>query len=112
MHNDRTVTLRAGLCALFLLCACSDVTTNLVDERSGAVDATDSGARGDAHAPGATDSGNMSRPTALCNGTPCRCDNGKDDDGDGLVDGLDPECTGPYDNDESSFATGAPVSAR
>lgn len=36
------------------------------------------------------------------------CDNGKDDDGDGLVDGFDPECTGPFDNDEGTFATGIP----
>jgi hypothetical protein len=43
----------------------------------------------------------------LCGGT-CICDNGLDDDGDGLVDGFDPECTGPFDNDEGSFATGIP----
>jgi hypothetical protein len=36
------------------------------------------------------------------------CENGLDDDGDGLVDGLDPECVSPLDNDESSFATGIP----
>lgn len=36
------------------------------------------------------------------------CNNGLDDDGDGLIDGLDPECTGPLDNDEGSFATGIP----
>ena len=36
------------------------------------------------------------------------CDNGLDDDGDGLIDGFDPECTGPWDNDEGSFATGIP----
>jgi len=36
------------------------------------------------------------------------CDNGIDDDGDGLIDGLDPECTGAFDNDEGSFATGIP----
>jgi hypothetical protein len=41
-------------------------------------------------------------------GQPCACDNGIDDDGDGLVDGADPECTGPYDDDEGSFATGIP----
>ncbi len=41
-------------------------------------------------------------------GEPCACDNGVDDDGDGLVDGLDPECTGPYDDDEGSFSTGIP----
>lgn len=37
-----------------------------------------------------------------------QCSNGKDDDGDGLIDGFDPECTGPLDNDESTFATGIP----
>lgn len=36
------------------------------------------------------------------------CSNGIDDDHDGLIDGFDPECTGPLDNDESSFATGIP----
>jgi len=36
------------------------------------------------------------------------CSNGKDDDDDGLIDGFDPECTGPWDNDETSFATGIP----
>jgi hypothetical protein len=36
------------------------------------------------------------------------CSNGKDDDGDGFIDGFDAECTGPWDNDEASFATGIP----
>jgi len=36
------------------------------------------------------------------------CSDGKDNDGDGLIDGLDPECTGPWDNDEGTFATGIP----
>jgi hypothetical protein len=38
----------------------------------------------------------------------CECTDGVDNDGDGLVDGMDPECTGPFDNDEGSFATGIP----
>jgi hypothetical protein len=37
-----------------------------------------------------------------------QCTNCLDDDGDGLVDWLDPECTGPLDRDEGSFATGIP----
>ena len=37
-----------------------------------------------------------------------QCTDGKDNDGDGLIDSADPECTGPLDNDESSFATGIP----
>lgn len=40
---------------------------------------------------------------ALCNGRPCQCSNGVDDDNDTQTDGFDSECTGPYDDDESSF---------
>src|ERR1041385_1729980 len=36
------------------------------------------------------------------------CTDGKDNDGDVLIDAADPECTGPLDNDESSYATGIP----
>lgn len=43
-----------------------------------------------------------------CTDGGCICSNGLDDDGDGLVDGLDPECTGPLDNDEGTFSTGIP----
>src|ERR1051326_4622872 len=37
-----------------------------------------------------------------------QCSNWIDDDHDGLIDGFDPECTGPADNDEATFATGIP----
>ncbi len=45
-----------------------------------------------------------------CGDVLCACNDGIDNDepADGLVDGFDPECTGPYDNDETSFATGIP----
>lgn len=43
-----------------------------------------------------------------CGTEPCACNDGLDNDGDGTVDGLDLECTGAYDNDEGSFATGLP----
>jgi hypothetical protein len=57
--------------------------------------------------------GNGGDGTTIGNGgstttTNTACDNGIDDDGDGLVDGLDPECTGAFDQDEGSFATGIP----
>jgi hypothetical protein len=43
-----------------------------------------------------------------CGDGGCICSNGEDDDGDGFIDGFDPECTGPLDNDEGSFSTGIP----
>jgi hypothetical protein len=47
-----------------------------------------------------------------CTGGPIpgnpQCSNCIDDDGDGRIDSLDIECTGPQDNDESSFKTGLP----
>ncbi len=36
------------------------------------------------------------------------CTNCADDDGDGRIDGFDPECTSAYDDDESGFGTGIP----
>ncbi len=45
---------------------------------------------------------------ADCGGVPCACSDGLDNDGDGLIDGQDPECTGAFDNDEATFATGIP----
>jgi hypothetical protein len=43
-----------------------------------------------------------------CEPEDTQCNNCEDDDGDGLTDGDDPECTGALDNDEGSFATGIP----
>jgi hypothetical protein len=37
-----------------------------------------------------------------------QCNDGIDNDGDGKIDYDDPECLGPLDNDESSFANGIP----
>jgi hypothetical protein len=37
-----------------------------------------------------------------------QCSNGIDDDGDGLVDWLDPECATPFDDDEATFGKGIP----
>lgn len=48
----------------------------------------------------------------LCGTVPCACDDGIDNDGDHLADGEDPECTGAFDRDEGSFATGGPSKAK
>jgi hypothetical protein len=37
-----------------------------------------------------------------------QCSDGIDNDKDGVIDSADPECTGPNDNDESTYATGIP----
>ena len=44
--------------------------------------------------------------TAGCGTT--QCTNCVDDDGDGLIDAADPQCTGPADDDERSYGTGIP----
>lgn len=43
-----------------------------------------------------------------CPVNPSACTDGIDNDDDGLIDALDPECTGPCDNNEETFATGIP----
>jgi hypothetical protein len=45
-------------------------------------------------------------PGATCAIANAQCSDGKDNDGDQKADALDPECTGPCDNDEGTFATG------
>jgi len=45
-------------------------------------------------------------PYVAADGTSPQCSDCKDNDGDGLVDWLDPECAGPLDNDEKTFGTG------
>lgn len=43
-----------------------------------------------------------------CGSSLCACSDGQDNEGDGVADGFDSECTGPFDNDETTFATGIP----
>ena len=56
------------------------------------------GSVGDAGAPTCT--------TTLCRGKTYQCGNCSDDDGDGLIDALDPDCLGPCDDDELGLSTG------
>lgn len=89
------MTARLRVCfALALLVACGH-------HGAGAGDIDGGGAGGD---------GGIDAPpfSGLCNPKGAACSNCKDDDGDRLVDGFDPQCTGPNDNDESSFSTGIP----
>jgi hypothetical protein len=67
----------------------------------------DDGAAGDGMSrddAGGTDSG-----AAVCTPTgTTQCSDCLDNDLDGKIDGFDPECTGPADDREDSFATGIP----
>jgi hypothetical protein len=54
-----------------------------------------------------TDGGMVPEASPECPGTTA-CTDGVDNDGDGLIDSLDPECTSPLDRDESSFSLGIP----
>lgn len=43
-----------------------------------------------------------------CGSELCACSDGIDNDEDGVADGFDAECTGPFDDNETTFATGIP----
>ena len=66
-----------------------------------------SSGNGDTDASDGTGGGsNIDAPpfSGMCTPNGPQCSNCKDDDGDGLVDGFDPECTGSLDNDEATFS--------
>lgn len=77
----------------------------------------DGAALGDGTVGGGGDGGNTFQDsgTGVCvpingvdGGVSPQCGDCIDNDGDGLIDSLDPECSGPLDNDEKTFGTGIP----
>jgi hypothetical protein len=87
MGGGRVALALMGWCAAAVLICCGD---DLGGARDGMTDA------------GEPDGG----PLGLC--TLAACSNGIDDDGDGFVEGADPDCMGPWDLDEGSFRSGIP----
>jgi hypothetical protein len=75
---------------------------------AGAGQAGASGTAGATGASGATGAGGAGGSFLKIPIGMTQCSDGIDNDHDGLIDSADPECTGPSDNDESSFATGIP----
>jgi hypothetical protein len=103
----------AALFALGVVVACSDVSTDLTGAARDARDANvpRDGRMEDAPSVGGElDAGGPQAqgPRAMCGDKLCQCDDGKENDKDGLIDGLDPECTAPFDDREETFATGRP----
>jgi len=109
------MTRRLWMVSLLLVLGCTDRTRDLVPAlmtgASTARDASANDARAQGDAKPQADAASLGRTPTLCGSHVCACDDGRDNDGDGLVDGLDPECTGPFDDDETSFATGAPTTS-
>lgn len=74
----------------------------------GGTSADSTGSDGPADTTDGTTTGNDPTNPVDCGGTIYECGDGMDNDGDGFTDLVDPECTGPCDDDESSFQTGIP----
>jgi hypothetical protein len=110
--------LAPGLLCTLLLLACTEATTDLTPWVASAVSGGDGAAElgdptgplPDASEPNDLEDGSLpaedAGPVAMCGRKGCKCDDGKDNDDDGLIDGFDHECTGAFDDDEASFATG------
>lgn len=96
----RTPTLFSFFLAAAMACGSEDV--ELAGDGGAAADATP-GTTIDADPASGADAGTWGGP---CTPQGAACNNCVDDDGDGKIDGDDPECTGAIDDDESSFATG------
>jgi hypothetical protein len=97
-------------CWLLWTSACFETRTNLVSDPDAAV-RVPPGAGHEAVAGAAADAQTQAAAhvaSARCGTRPCACDDGLDNDADGLIDGLDPECTGSFDDDEATFGIGKP----
>jgi hypothetical protein len=76
---------------------------------SGGADGGGTGTGGDGGSTGGDGggTGTIDAPPS-CTSAGTQCSNCIDDDGDGKIDGFDPECTGLLDNDEATFGTAIP----
>lgn len=108
--------IRIAALIAFVLCGCGARTPLSVDEDASIVDASanpveDTRVTTEVFVPEDTGAPTVTIDAmpfdAGCPG-PTQCTDEKDNDGDGLIDWMDPECTFPGDNDESSFSSGIP----
>ncbi len=109
-HNKRracSVALALSWLAFALSSGCGrelEVGFDAVAGAAGTVGGANPGATGGAGAAGAPSEAPCV-PTA-CRGKLYQCGNCHDDDGDGVADGLDADCLGPCDDDESDLGAG------
>jgi hypothetical protein len=91
-RNDAGKLLCATVLGVPMVCECNDGVDNDGDGQTDYPNDT-----------GCTGPGDNSEMNGVT-----QCTDGIDNDGDGKIDALDPECSGPLDNDEATFATGIP----
>jgi hypothetical protein len=91
--------------SLFLIC-CAVFAIACGDKKGGSGTDGGNGDGGDGDG-GVVDGAPPAGCTAPVPGNP-QCSNCIDDDADGAIDGYDIHCSGPADNDESTFKTGLP----
>ena len=105
-----TSWLRTGLVLTLLLAACGHKAGNTAPDATGTGGGPDAAGDPTGDGGGTIDAppGGDAMVSTMCDPSGPQCNNCKDDDGDGRIDGFDPECTGQSDNDEASFATGIP----
>ncbi|MBK6919250.1 MAG: hypothetical protein IPH07_17780 [Deltaproteobacteria bacterium] len=91
--------------------ASASTSASTADSGSDTTDGTDTASSTDPTLGGSgsdSTTGNDPGNPVDCGGAIYACGDGEDNDGDGFIDLTDPECTGPCDDDESSFQTGLP----
>ncbi len=102
-HNTRFLCFVLSSLLLIAASSCGgDATGSGVDDAADASSPVGDGGPSDPGADGSTS------PPVGCVPGAAACNNCLDDDGDGKIDGADPECTGSLDDDEATFATGIP----
>ena len=109
MHS-RALLLTLFLAAGVSVLACSDsikIGQNFPSFGGGG-SATTGGSAGNVSGASAVAGSDHSCHNSACQGKIYKCGNCIDDDGDGLTDSGDPECTGPCDNTEDSYFGGIP----
>jgi hypothetical protein len=92
---------------VFLLPACGD-DVELGNDGAGGTAASSSGGAAGADGSVGGGGGGVPATTAACQGHIYECGDLVDNDNDGLVDSLDPDCLGPCDDTEDSYFGGIP----
>lgn len=99
----------AGLLAALALCiGCGDDVEVGADLPAGGAGGTGSGGGADSGTSGGAAVSGGGAAIGECQGKVYQCGDLLDNDNDGLVDALDPDCLGPCDNTEESYYGGIP----